>query len=166
MPWRKSTPPGSPARSNTPAFPTSRVERNRRSQRGGGSAVARRRSDRPARRSQLHAKANALFYEFEEIGLNKTLGYETPADIVYKYPAVLLEQRRAADLDRDPLSQRHLQRPAMDRQSLQQRVPRRTRADALGPADLGHRRKPRRLFCPTESRSPRKNISLSESQNL
>jgi hypothetical protein len=31
-------------------------------------------------------KANALFYEFQEIGLNETLGYETPADIVYKYP--------------------------------------------------------------------------------
>ncbi len=31
-------------------------------------------------------KSNALFYEFEEIGLNKTLGYSTPADIVYKYP--------------------------------------------------------------------------------
>jgi hypothetical protein len=31
-------------------------------------------------------KANALFYEFEEIGQNKTLGYKTPADVVYKYP--------------------------------------------------------------------------------
>jgi hypothetical protein len=31
-------------------------------------------------------KANALFYEFEEVGLNKTLGYDTPADLVYKYP--------------------------------------------------------------------------------
>ena len=31
-------------------------------------------------------KANALFYEFEETGMNKTLGYDTPADIVYKYP--------------------------------------------------------------------------------
>ena len=31
-------------------------------------------------------KANAMFYEFEEIGLNKTLGYDTPADVVYKYP--------------------------------------------------------------------------------
>jgi hypothetical protein len=31
-------------------------------------------------------KANALFYEFEEIGLNKTLGYNTPADVIYKYP--------------------------------------------------------------------------------
>jgi hypothetical protein len=32
------------------------------------------------------SKSNALFYEFEEIGLNKALGYATPADIVYKYP--------------------------------------------------------------------------------
>src|SRR5437588_7203877 len=31
-------------------------------------------------------KSNALFREFEEIGLNKTLGYDTPADIDYKYP--------------------------------------------------------------------------------
>ncbi len=31
-------------------------------------------------------KSNALFHEFEEIGLNKKLGYETPADLVYKYP--------------------------------------------------------------------------------
>jgi hypothetical protein len=31
-------------------------------------------------------KANALFYEFEEIGLNKQLGYETPADLVDRYP--------------------------------------------------------------------------------
>jgi hypothetical protein len=30
-------------------------------------------------------KANALYYEFEEIGLNKQLGYESPADIVDKY---------------------------------------------------------------------------------
>ena len=31
-------------------------------------------------------KSNALFYEFDEIGLNKTLGYDTPADVVHKYP--------------------------------------------------------------------------------
>ncbi|HEY7846213.1 MAG TPA: HD domain-containing protein [Bradyrhizobium sp.] len=31
-------------------------------------------------------KANALFHEFEEIGLNKKLGYATPADVIYKYP--------------------------------------------------------------------------------
>jgi hypothetical protein len=31
-------------------------------------------------------KANALYYEFEEIGLNRQFGYESPADIVDKYP--------------------------------------------------------------------------------
>jgi len=31
-------------------------------------------------------RANALFYEFEEIGLNKQLGYQSPADLVEKYP--------------------------------------------------------------------------------
>jgi hypothetical protein len=31
-------------------------------------------------------KSNALFCEFDEIGMNKQLGYESPADIVDKYP--------------------------------------------------------------------------------
>jgi hypothetical protein len=31
-------------------------------------------------------KANALYHEFEEAGLNRQLGYESPADIVHKYP--------------------------------------------------------------------------------
>jgi hypothetical protein len=31
-------------------------------------------------------KANALFYEFEEIGLNSQLGYSSPADMVERYP--------------------------------------------------------------------------------
>ena len=31
-------------------------------------------------------KANALFYEFEEIGLNRQLGYASPADLVKRYP--------------------------------------------------------------------------------
>lgn len=31
-------------------------------------------------------KANALYFEFEEAGLNKQLGYDTPADLVLKYP--------------------------------------------------------------------------------
>jgi hypothetical protein len=31
-------------------------------------------------------KANVLYYEFEEIGLNKQLGYESPSDLVDKYP--------------------------------------------------------------------------------
>jgi len=31
-------------------------------------------------------KTNALYWEFEEIGLNRQLGYESPADLVDKYP--------------------------------------------------------------------------------
>jgi len=31
-------------------------------------------------------KANALFYEFEENGFNRQLGYDTPADLVERYP--------------------------------------------------------------------------------
>jgi hypothetical protein len=31
-------------------------------------------------------KANALYHEFEEVGLNKQLGYQSPADLVDKYP--------------------------------------------------------------------------------
>ena len=31
-------------------------------------------------------KANALYYEFEEAGVNKQLGYDNPADLVHKYP--------------------------------------------------------------------------------
>ena len=32
-------------------------------------------------------KANALFYEFEEVGTNRQLGYTSPADIIEKYPS-------------------------------------------------------------------------------
>jgi hypothetical protein len=32
-------------------------------------------------------KANALYYEFEEVGTNRQLGYSSPADITEKYPA-------------------------------------------------------------------------------
>ncbi len=31
-------------------------------------------------------KANALYYEFEEAGINRQLGYESPSDLVEKYP--------------------------------------------------------------------------------
>jgi hypothetical protein len=30
-------------------------------------------------------KANALYYEFEEVGMNKQLGYDSPTDIVDQY---------------------------------------------------------------------------------
>jgi hypothetical protein len=31
-------------------------------------------------------KANALYYEFEEVGMNKQLGYASPADLTARYP--------------------------------------------------------------------------------
>jgi hypothetical protein len=31
-------------------------------------------------------KANALYYEFEEVGMNRQLSYDSPADIVNRYP--------------------------------------------------------------------------------
>ena len=31
-------------------------------------------------------KANALYYEFEEVGMNKQLGYTSPADLINQYP--------------------------------------------------------------------------------
>jgi hypothetical protein len=31
-------------------------------------------------------KANALFHEFEEVGMNRQLGYASPADLVHLYP--------------------------------------------------------------------------------
>jgi hypothetical protein len=31
-------------------------------------------------------KANALYYEFEEVGMNKQLGYTSPADLTTLYP--------------------------------------------------------------------------------
>src|SRR5262249_60231965 len=31
-------------------------------------------------------KANALYHEFEEAGLNRQLGYGSPADLVHRYP--------------------------------------------------------------------------------
>jgi hypothetical protein len=31
-------------------------------------------------------KANALYYEFEEVGMNRQLGYQSPADLTDLYP--------------------------------------------------------------------------------
>jgi hypothetical protein len=37
-------------------------------------------------------KANALYYEFEEIGRNQALGYSSPADLIDKYPVFFWNQ--------------------------------------------------------------------------
>ena len=63
-------------------------------------------------------KTNALFYEFEEIGLNKTLGYDTSADIVYKFPQFYWNNMAAANSNGDTLSQCYLERAPMDSEPL------------------------------------------------
>ncbi len=68
-------------------------------------------------------KSNALFYEFEENGMNKTLGYDTPADIVYKYPQFYWNNVAPQIQTGDTLSQCHLERTAMDRKPAQQCFP-------------------------------------------
>ena len=35
---------------------------------------------------QYLRKANALYYEFEEVGMNRQLGYTSPADLIDRYP--------------------------------------------------------------------------------
>ena len=63
-------------------------------------------------------KSNALFHEFEEIGLNKTLGYDTPADLVYKYPQFYWNNVAPQIQTANRLSQCNFERAAMDSKSL------------------------------------------------
>ena len=59
----------------------------RRTDRRRRAAAARRRPHRAARRPQLPEESRMpCSTNFEEVGMNKALGYETPADVVYKYP--------------------------------------------------------------------------------
>src|SRR5258708_19830886 len=52
---------------------------------GGGLWRAAGRTGQRGDRDYLR-KTNALFHEFEEICLNRQLSYESPADLVDKYP--------------------------------------------------------------------------------
>ena len=60
-------------------------------------------------------KANALFCEFQEIGMNQKLGYKSPADLVDLYPQVLLGQRFVPCSNGNPLSKRNREWPPVDR---------------------------------------------------
>jgi hypothetical protein len=77
-------------------------------------------------------KTNALFYEFEEIGLNRQLGYESPADLIDKYP-----QFYSTHSERHPLPERDLERTAVDQRPLQQCLSRRARTAPFRAAVLG-----------------------------
>ena len=81
-------------------------------------------------------KANALYYEFEEIGMNRQLGYGSPADVVDKYPQFYWEQSVSAHSGGPPLPERDLEREAMDQRPLQQRLSRRARLAPRGASGL------------------------------
>ena len=63
-------------------------------------------------------KANALYYEFDEVGMNKQLGYTSPADLVDLYSQFYWNSVSPHIQTCNPLSQRHLKRAAVDRKSL------------------------------------------------
>ena len=77
-------------------------------------------------------KANALFYEFEEIGLNKKLATIRPPTWSISTRSST-GKRHAANSDSDTLAQCHLQRPAMDSQPLRQCFPSERDLNLSGP---------------------------------
>jgi hypothetical protein len=70
---------------------------------------------------ELHylRKANALFYEFEEGGMNEQLGYSSPADFADRYPQFYWKHFGKRP-DGDPPPQCHFERTAVDCKSIQQ----------------------------------------------
>ena len=77
-------PSGSPAPSNITRFPV--VAWTDESDNEEGLLV--RAADLIGQLGDPHylRKANALYYEFEEVGMNKQLGYTSPADLTDLYP--------------------------------------------------------------------------------
>src|SRR6266404_4143621 len=63
-------------------------------------------------------KLNALYGEFVENGVNEKLGYQSPADLVERYPQFFLEQSRAVYRRRPALSGDDYGRQTVDRHSL------------------------------------------------
>ena len=79
-------------------------------------------------------KANALYYEFEESGLNKQFGYETPADLVDKYPQFYWNSVSPHIQAAIRYLNITVERAALDRRPLQQRLSRRARGEPGGTA--------------------------------
>ena len=98
---------------------------------------------------QYLRKANALYYEFEEVGRNKQFGYTFSGRSYRSISEVLLEQRIGAYPERHALPQRHVERTAVDCQSTQQYLSRRARAKPLRPTTV--RPRPRMAQSPKTS---------------
>ena len=84
-------------------------------------------------------KSNALYYEFEETGLNRQFGYEFPGGPLRQVSPVLLEQRFSPHPGGNPVPERHLQRTSVDCRALQQCVSCRARIAALRAAAIAER---------------------------
>ena len=82
-------------------------------------------------------KTKALFHEFEEIGLNRQLGYEFPGRPCRQISPILLGQRVSAYSERYTLPERDLERAAVDQRPLQQCLSRRARTAHFWAAALG-----------------------------
>ena len=82
--WNCSTRPELRGRSNSRAFPP--PSNRKRQDTEEGSLV--RAADLIGQLGDPHylRKANAFYYEFEEVGMNKQLGYASPADLTDFYP--------------------------------------------------------------------------------
>jgi hypothetical protein len=52
-------------------------------------------------------KANALYYEFEEVGMNKQLGYDSPADLTDRYRSSFGAAYRRLSKARSAISTSH-----------------------------------------------------------
>ena len=74
---------------------------------------------------QYLRKANALYYEFEEVGRNKPIRLCFASRSHRSISEVLLDERIGAYPERHSLPQRHVERTAVDRQSPQQYLSRR-----------------------------------------
>ena len=59
-------------------------------------------------------KANALYYEFDEVGFNKRLGYTSPAELMDFISTILLRQRFTIPPNSYPISERYIERTCVD----------------------------------------------------
>ena len=85
-------------------------------------------------------KANALYHEFEEAGLNRQLGYDNPADLVDKYPQFYWNSVAPHVQTAIRYLNVTVERTAVGRQPLRQRLPRRAGDRAQRAAEVGTRR--------------------------
>jgi hypothetical protein len=63
-------------------------------------------------------KANALYHEFDEVGMNKKLGYPSPADLMDFTSTILLQQHFSIPSNSYPIFECYIERTHVDRKPL------------------------------------------------